>query len=130
MTKRRRQHTGLRAYGRKGMTSPEQQALAAASLFVVLHVECEKFDRGVCTGLPAADGSGIMPRTTTEMGIVAAHAAEVVLRLRERAERLGIPEAVLQAAEKFVQRMPYAKVEAGYRQAVGLVGSFEGRRHG
>lgn len=119
---RTRRHNGFRAHGRKGTTSPEQDALAAAALFVVLHIECERYDRAVCTGLPAADGSGVMPRTTTEMGITAAHAAQVGERLLDRAVALGIPGKVLTAAEAFVQRMPYGQVEADYVTALRIIG--------
>ncbi len=123
--KPRRAHTPLRAFGRKHVATPEQAALAAAALFIVYHVECERFDRGVCTGADALDGSGVMPANTTETGIISHHANAMGARLRERASSLGVPESALPAAESFVERMPYAQVEADYRAAVGLVGRLD-----
>jgi hypothetical protein len=114
-------HTGFRAGGRKAVSTPEQDALAAAALFIVYHVECERFDKTICTGLPATDGSGTMPRTATETGIIARHAARVGARLLERADRLGLSRAVLEAGEAFVKRMPYAQVEADYANALLVI---------
>jgi hypothetical protein len=112
-----------RRYGRKGApTSPEQDALAAASLFVVFNIECEKYDRTICTGVPAADGSGIMPRNTTELAITARHASALSAVLLDRARRLGLGAKTLQAAEAFVMRMPYATVEAEYARALAVIG--------
>lgn len=115
-------HTGFRAGGRKALSSPAQDALAAAALFIVYNIECERFDKTVCTGLPAADGSGRMPLNTTETGIIVQHAELVIKELLQRAARLGLDKAALQAGEEFVKRMPYAKVEADYATALRIIG--------
>ena len=115
-------HTGFRAHGQKGLTNPEQAALASAALFIVLNVECERFDKTVCTGQPALDGSGVMPADITEMGIISTHSAQVGERLLERAGRLGLGKAILEAGEAYVQRMPYARVEADYQTALRVIG--------
>ncbi len=115
-------HTGFRAGGHKALSSPAQDALAAAALFIVYNVECERFDKTVCTGVLAEDGSGRMPLNTTETGIIAQHAGLVVKELLQRAARLGLSKDILQAGEEFVKRMPYAKVEADYAQALRIIG--------
>lgn len=115
-------HTGFRVGGYKAVASPVQDALAAAALFIVYHIECERFDKTVCTGVLAIDGSGRMPLNTTEMGIIVRHAERVGARLLERAARLGLSKEVLEAGEAFVKRMPYAKVEADYAQALSVIG--------
>ena len=117
-----RRHNGMRAHGRKGLTSPEQDALTAAALWIVFHVQCEEYDVGICTGQRAGDGSGVMPRNATETGIIARHAGQVSMRLVERANRLGLSMAIVQAAEQYVQRMPYGVVERDYPQALLLIG--------
>jgi hypothetical protein len=120
--RRRSIHTGFRAGGRKAVSTPEQDALAAAALFIVYHVECERYDKNVCTGGPAADGSGTMPGNVVETGIIVRHANLVGAELLRRAERLGLSRATLEAGEAFVKRMPYARVETDYAQALQIIG--------
>lgn len=112
----------MRAHGRKAMSSPEQDALAAAALWIVYHVECERYDETICTGQPAHDGSGIMPLNATETGIIGRHAAQVSVQLIARANRLGLSQDVVEAAEQFVMRMPYGKVQSDYATALRLIG--------
>jgi hypothetical protein len=112
----------MRVGGRKGLTPEQQTAITAVALFIVFHVECERYDKTVCTGVEAADGSGRMPRNTTETGIIVAHADALGEVLRARAHRLGVPMAVLAGAEEFVARMPYAQVEADYPRALRVIG--------
>lgn len=102
--------------------TPESAALAAASLFVVFNIECERYDKTICTGVPAADGSGVMPLNTTELGVTSRHASKLAAELLGRAERLGLNRAMLEAGEAFVMRMPYAKVTADYRHALRVIG--------
>lgn len=120
MSKRR--HAGFRAHGVKAATSPEQDAVTAAALWIVFHIECERYDETVCTGQPALDGSGIMPRNATETGIIAGHAAQIGTLLVERAQRLGLSLAMVAAAEQFVQRMPYGAVDRDYVRALQIIG--------
>lgn len=115
-------HTGMRAYGIKGLASPEHAALTAAALWIVYHVQCELYDESVCTGQQAHDGSGVMPRNTTEMGIISRHANGVGALLLERARRLGLSIAMVEAAETFVQRMPYGRVLRDHSAALRLIG--------
>ncbi|MDP6423653.1 MAG: hypothetical protein QGG14_02870 [Planctomycetota bacterium] len=112
----------MRAHGRKQVPKAQQDALTAASLFIVFTIECERFDRTVCTGQLAADGSGVMPRTATETGIIVQHASAMGERLKARAKRFGLDPAVLPHAERFVQAMPYAQVEADYPAALRIIG--------
>lgn len=118
--RRRQRHGGFRAFGRKGIAGPEQDALAAASLFIAYHIECERFDVTVCTGQQTPDGR--LPRDTVETGIISRHTQIVANELRKRANRLGLPRAVLEAADEFVNDMPYAKVVADYPQALRIIG--------
>lgn len=115
-----RRHNGFRVDGRKGVSPPEQDALAAAALFVAYHIECERFDVTVCTGLQTPDGK--LPRDAVETGIISRHTQIVANELRKRANRLGLSRAVLEAADAFVNDMPYAKVVADYPQALRIIG--------
>jgi hypothetical protein len=117
-----RTHKGFRLEGRKGLTTPQQDALAAAALFIVYNIECERFDKTVCTGVPCADGSGRMPLNTTELGITSEFAAHLAANLLTRAERFGLTREELEAGDAFVQRMPYEKVVADYAQALRVIG--------
>ncbi len=119
MNKRRR-HNGFRVFGRKGVSGPEQDALAAASLFVVYHIECERFDKTVCTGQVTDDGR--LPRDAVETGLISKHAKLVANELRRRANELGLSKPMLEAGDAFVNRMPYAKVEADYPTALRVIG--------
>lgn len=104
------------------VSDPLSDARAAVALFIVFNVECERYDKTVCTGLPAADGSGIMPRNTTEAGLMVRRASALGDVLLARANRLGLSKAVLEAAETFVQAMPYARVVDDYPAALRVIG--------
>ncbi len=104
------------------LRAPAADALCAASLFVVFNIECERFDRTVCTGVPAEDGSGVMPLNTTQLGITSRHASALAAELLTRAERLGLSKPVLEAGEAFVMRMPYPVVESEYGRALRVIG--------
>ena len=115
-------HQGFRAFGNKGLTPAQQQAMTAVSLMIAFHIECERYDRTVCNGVQATDGSGVMPRTAAEMGVITRHAEAMADVVRARARRLGVPLEVLEGAQQFVERMPYAQVEADYQRAIGIIG--------
>jgi len=104
------------------VSTPLDDARAAVALFIVFNVECERYDATVCTGLPATDGSGTMPRNTTEAGLMVQNAAKLGEVLLARALRLGLSKRVLEAAETFVQAMPYAQVVADYPSALRAIG--------
>ena len=117
---KQRRHNGFRVDGLKAVSGPEQDALAAASLFIAYHVECERFDVTVCTGLQTPDGK--LPKDSVETGLISKHAQIVANELRKRANKLGLSRPVLEAADAFVNDMPYAKVVADYPQALRIIG--------
>lgn len=92
----------------------------AVALFTVYHVECENYDRSVCTGPRMNDG--VMPANGHERKLIGKHAAGLAARVLERAERLGLNRKQLEAGDEAVQSMPYARVEADYERAKALIG--------
>ena len=101
------------------------QVTAAACLFVVLNVECENYDRTVCTGPEALDGSGIMPVNAEQTGLMHLYAVQMVGRLRRRAAELGLTDRELVVGERFVQNMNYRRLQANYLAAVSIVGRLD-----
>lgn len=121
--KRPRLSKQWRTNGRKQRpTSPEQDALACASLFVVMYIESWREIDEHCTGHQAADGSGKLPNGPVELAVMNEITGAYAARVLERAERLGLTREQLEAGEAFVQRMPVRKIREDYPKALRVIG--------
>lgn len=99
----------------------------ATALFTVFHIECGKYDDGICTGGECADGSGKVPANARETELVKRNTERLAALLLERAERLGISKAALTVGDSRALGAPYDRLIQQYPTALSIIGGSFGR---
>lgn len=91
-------------------TKPSVAADAALFAWLKYEVDCERYDRLVCTGGIGPAG-GILPRDHFERSLINRFARVRRRWLNEELARHEVPEKVADDAQRYVQRMTYEEQE-------------------
>lgn len=95
----------------------EEQSLAF-DLWIMFEVDSERFDRTVCTGGSSKhDPEMVLPGNPDEQRLISENARRLKQRTILLARHFGLPQPVLQEAEKNVNRMTMLQRERVYGRA-------------